>query len=374
MKQPAAKALLLAKREKQLLQRESAVSTGSTLLNLACTDHPDLGFMMGAYYYLVGDSASGKTWLTMSCFAEACLNPAFQDYRLIFDDVEGGALMDVELYFGKEVARRLEPPSTRGGRPVFSTSIESFYYHIFDLLNEGKPFIYVLDSQDALTSGAARKKFVKQKQASEKEEEVAGSYGDGKAKYHSEHIREVLALLRKTKSILIIIGQTRDNLGFGFEKKTRSGGKSLRFYANLEIWTSVMNRIKRSVRGVPRTVGNRCLAEVKKNRVTGKIGKDRSVELPIYYGLGIDDVGSCVDYILAEQHWPKVKVKGQEDEDDDRKKKVYDATELLIQGTRDRIIAHIEQEGLENKVRNIVAKVWAEVEKECQVVRKRRYE
>lgn len=360
------KEILLSKRDK--LTQEGALSTGSTLLNLACSDRADVGFLKGGYYYLVGDSTSGKTWLSLTCFAEACRNPAFKNYRLIFDDVEGGALMDVEHYFGKEVAKKMEPPRKQKGVSVFSDTVESFYYNISDCLDEGRPFIYVLDSQDSLTSKAASKKFKKQKTASETNQEEAGSYGDGKAKYHSEHLRQILAGLRRTKSILIIIGQTRDNLGFGFEKKTRAGGRALRFYAQLEIWTSVGEKIKKWVREKDRTIGVNCLAEVKKNRVTGKVGKDRQVKIPIYYDLGIDDVGSCVDFLIEEGHWPRVKPKeGQ------KKKKLYDAKEVLLCGSRASIIAHIEEEGLEQEVRALTEKVWQEIEKESLPQRKRRY-
>lgn len=361
-----AKEILLAKREKLTL--EGALHTGSTLLNLACTDHPDFGFLKGGYYYLVGDSASGKTWLTLSCFAEACRNEAFDKYRLIFDNVEGGALMDIAHYFGKRVAKRMEAPKQRKGKPVFSNTVQDFYYNVQDCLEERVPFIYVLDSQDSLTSDSAAKKFKTQKRAAEESQEAAGSYGDGKAKYHSEHLRQILAGIRRSKSILIIIGQTRDNLGFGFEKKTRSGGRALRFYANLEIWTSVEKQIKKKVRDKKRTIGVNCLAEIRKNRVTGKVGKDRMVQIPIYYDLGIDDVGSCVDFLINEKHWRKTKKEGEGN------RTIYDAAELLIQGSRGEIIAHIEEEELEEKVRELTAQVWQEIENECLPNRKRRYE
>ena len=364
------KAILTKRRDKVLLNGESALSTGSTLLNLACTGHPDLGFLKGGYYYLVGDSTSGKTWLSLTCFAEACCNKAFRNYRLIFDDVENGALMDIEHYFGKAVAQRMEPPATKKGLPAYSDTVESFYYNITDRLKEGEPLIYVLDSQDALTSTAATKKFQQQKKASEESEDSKGSYGDGKAKYHSENLRVVLAGLRKTRSILIIIGQTRDNLGFGFDPKTRSGGRALRFYANLEIWTSVKEKIRKLVRGRERTIGVRCLAQIRKNRVTGKIGKDRMVELPIYYDLGIDDLGSCVDFLIAEKHWPKVKQEGEEAKS---KKKIYDATDLMFTGTREKIVRYTEVEDLEPKVREITTQVWKGIEDECRPNRKRRY-
>jgi hypothetical protein len=364
MSDASIKAALLVKRERPVLSREGALSTGSTLLNLACTDHPDFGFMAGGYYFLVGDSMSGKTWTSLTCFAEAVRHPVFKNYRLIFDDVEGGALMDIGYYFGKAVAAKMEAPAyVKGKVPVYSDTVESFYYHIHDILKAGKPFIYVLDSQDSLTSESSSKKFGVQKKASETNEEAAGSFGDGKAKYHSEHLRHILAGLRKTKSILIIIGQTRDNLGMGFDKKTRSGGKALRFYANLEIWTSSGGKILKTVRDKERTIGVKCLAEVRKNRVTGKVGKDRTVQVPIYYGLGIDDVGSCVDYLVSEKHWKRL-------ED----KKVIDAPDLLFQGSRRQLITYIEEEGLEKKIRALTGKVWVMVEEECEPQRKRRYE
>lgn len=370
------KDILLAKRTKPILSAEGALSTGSTLLNLACTSHPYYGFLKGGYYYIVGDSTSGKTWLALTCFAEACRNRHFDKYRLIFDDVEGGALMDIEHYFGKQVKRRMEPPSTRKGLPVYSSTIESFYYHISDIIDDREPFIYVLDSQDALESLAAEKKFRQQKKASEEGEEAKGSFGDGKAKIHSEKLRHVLGQVRKMNSILIITGQTRDNPNsFGYaDKKTRSGGKALRFYANIEIWTSVGHKLKKRVRGVPRTVGVDCIAEVRKNRVSGKIGKDRAVTIPIYHGLGIDDVGSCVDYLIAEGEWRRVKLKGEE-KPQEKGPSIYSAPDLLLKGTRGELIRAIEEDDLEGKVRAAAAKLWNDIEAECAPSnRKKRYE
>lgn len=354
---------LTAKRERAPLNTTTAISTGSTLLNLCCTDDPRFGFKKGSYYFLVGDSTSGKTWLSMTCLAEASLNPAFDDYRFIFDDVEGGAQMNIERYFGKRVAARLEAPQMENGEPVNSDTIEDFYFNITDAIEAGKPFIYVLDSQDSLSSSSSMKKFEEHKEASRKGKDSAGSYGDGKAKYHSENIRHVLSGLRKTKSILIIIGQTRDNLGFGFEKKTRSGGKSLKFYATLELWSSVAGKIKKTVRGKDRTIGIRCEVEVRKNRVTGKTGKDRSIQMPIYYDLGIDDIGACVDFLVTEKHWVKPS-----------KGTVITATDFKLKCTRPKLIAYIEKNNLETRLRKIVGRVWREIEEECKTERKHRYE
>ena len=342
------------------LRIKGALSTGSTLLNLACSEDPNTGFLRGGYYYLVGDSQSGKTWFALSCLAEAARNPMFDRWRLIYDDVEGGALMDKQRYFGNALASRLEPPSVRNGKFRNSASIEEFYYNVWDAIEQKRRFIYVLDSQDALTSSSMDDKFRKQRNAAMRDREVAGSFGDGKAKYHSEHLRQVLSSLRKSGSILLVIGQTRDNIGWGFEKKTYSGGRALRFYANLEIWTAVEEKIRKKVRGRDRTVGVLIRAEVKKNRLTGKIGRDRAVSIPIYYGLGIDDVGSCVDFLVDEKHWRD-------------KKGIIDASELLIKGSREEIIRSIEEDDQEDKVKGLAASLWRQIENDCAPNRKARY-
>ena len=111
MKTKDVKKMLLQKRKKETLTAKDFLSTGSTLLNLACTGFPDRGFAKGHYYFVVGDSISGKTFLVLTCLAEASINPNFKDYRFIYDSGEDGALMNIERFFGKGVASRLEMPS-----------------------------------------------------------------------------------------------------------------------------------------------------------------------------------------------------------------------------------------------------------------------
>lgn len=359
----------LSKRSSQpAIRAEDMLSTGSTLLNVACSGRGVGGFIKGKYYFLVGDSTSGKTWLALTCGAEAANNPEFSKYDVIYDNVEDGALMDLSHYFGSKFAERVRAPAyAEDDAPIYSSTVESFYYHLDNAVQRAKkrnrPFIYVLDSQDALTSSAADDKFHEQKDAYEKGKDAAGSYGDGKAKVHSENIRRALIGIRDTESILIVIGQTRDNLGMGMEKKTRSGGRSLRFYATLEIWTSVKEKIRKTVRGEPKTIGVIVEAKIKKNRITGK---DRTVQIPIYHSFGIDDVGSCVDFLIDNLHWKPVKKKGEDS-------KSYDARELDFEGTREAIIRHVEENNLEPELRATVEDVWIEIEKACAIERKPRY-
>ena len=139
-------------------------------------------------------------------------NKEFKDFRLIYDNVEDGMLMDVERLFGEATADRIEPPALdEDGEACHSETIEQFYYNLDDAFDEDEPFIYVLDSMDGLDTEDDQDKFAAQKKAHRKGTNTAGSYGMAKAKKNSVGLRQVAARLRETGCILIIISQTRDN-------------------------------------------------------------------------------------------------------------------------------------------------------------------
>ncbi len=363
MKTEDVKRILRKKHKREKLTNSDFLSTGSTLLNLALTSKPNCGFVKGKYHLIVGDSTSGKTFLSLTCLAEASNNPQFKKYRFIYDNAEDGALMDIEKFFGSKVAARMKPPrKLKDGTPIYSTKIEEFYYHIDDLIQKGKPFIYILDSMDSLSSKAEKKKFKQHKDAYRKNKKVPGSYGDGKAIQNSAGIRQLLTPLRKSESILIIISQTRANFGFGFEKKSRSGGNALLFYATWEIWSSIRNKISKTIQGKKRQLGVLCRIKIKKNRITGR---ERTVDIPIYHSFGIDDIGSCVDFLIEEGHWKKKKTK---------KAKGYYAKEFGFIGSKESIVKRIESESMETDLRDLVGEVWNNIEDACAIKRKKRYE
>jgi len=355
MKTEDIKKALRRKRKEEKLTAKDFLSTGSTLLNLACTGHPDRGFAKGRYYFIVGDSISGKTWLSLTCLAEAAINPNFKNHRFIYDNGEDGALMDIERFFGKGVADRMEPPEHG-----YSFTIEEFYFNVDDALKKGKPFIYIVDSMDSLSSDSEAEKFDKTKKAHREDKDSKGSYGDGKAKVNSSMLRRVIGRpLLESGSILIIINQTRDNIGaLPFQsKKTRSGGHALHFYACLEMWSSVVGKIQKTVNGKKRQLGVESNIKIKKNRITGR---DRTVTIPIYHSFGIDDIGSCIDYLIDEGHW--------------KRGKEINAKGLGIKGSRNQIIRRIEKEGLEKDLHELVSEVWNSIEEACVIKRKKRYE
>jgi len=343
------------------------LSTGSAMLNLACSGRVSGGWPKGYYIYFIGDSDSGKTFFTMTGFAEAAINPRFNNYRLIYDPGEYGAQMDLKKYFGEAAAKRIEPPAkTKEGADRPSESVEEFYYNLDDALTAaakpgGRPFIYVLDSMDALSSKAEAKKFAEKKKAHQSDKKTPGDYGDGKAKVNSAGLRRVLTPLQETGSILVIINQTRDNPAAGqFESsKTHSGGHALTFYSSITLWSSPGKVLKKKVRGKDRQIGRQVRIDVKRSRLTGK---QRSVTVPIYYSYGIDDIGSCVSYLADEGHWPR------------NKDGVINAeADFGIKGFVSVVVKKIEDDGKERELRRLVQKVWNEVEAALVLDRKKRY-
>ena len=348
------------------IKKEDYLSTGSTLLNLACSGMPDCGLAKGLYFWMVGDSSSGKTFLMLTCLAEAARNPNWSNYDLIFDDVEGGALMDMEKFFGKKMASRVLPPKRdTAGLPIYSDSAEDFYFGLDNRLNaveagKAKPFLYLLDSMDALTTKYEGAKFDEKKKADKTGKKPPGEYGDGKAKINSTWIRTVVRRLRDTRCTLIILSQTRDNIGGGMfdPKSTSAGGRALKFYATWQLWSSPGQSITKVVNGQKRQLGMTSRISIKKNRLTGK---EWTVEVPIYHSYGIDDIGSCFDFLVKEKAWSET--------DGALKAPLFD-----FSGKREALIKKIETECLHLDLIEEVTDVWRSIEEACQVSRKARYE
>lgn len=332
---------------------ENYLSTGITLVNLALSGRHDGGVAKGTYVYFVGDSSSAKTWMCMNLMAEATLNSQFKDYQLVFDNAENGALMNIERYFGSRLAQRMSSP--QGGN---SETTEEFYYHLDDALKQG-PCLYILDSMDSLDTKDDLEKYEQVKEAHRTGMEVSGSFGMAQAKINSRNIKRFVSRLRATGSILFVISQTRDKINSPFPMKTRAGGKALKFYSHIEIWTSVKGDIKKTVRGKQRAIGSTILVDVQKNRLTG--WDAYKVEVPFFRSFGLDDIGASVDYLVGEGHWKKPD------------KGPIIAPEFDVKGNREDIIKIIQSEGGEEDLAKLVQTVWQDIEKSCAVERINRY-
>jgi len=344
--------------------KEVYINTGTSMLNLACSDCANKGFLMGTMVNIIGDSSAGKTFLALTILAEFVHNSDFDDYELVYDDAEHRNSFNVSKLFGKKFNSRVVPAFgyDDDNQPINSETLEDFQDSIYDRLDSGKKCVYILDSMDSLDSEDDIDKYEDQMKSRQKKRKglksatVAGSYGMKKAKSNSETLRRICGKISKTNSLLIIISQTRQNIGIGFAEKTRSGGTALKFYASLEIWLAVVEKIKK----LKMQIGVYTRARIKKNSITGKI---RDVDFPIYYDYGVDDVKSCIDYLISTGVF--VKPKG---------KSVINAEPLGVEFTIEKLIRYIEENNLENKLKKICQDTWLDVEDSLKTNRKKRYE
>ncbi len=283
------------KEESRRVDPSQLVPTPCIPFNLECSGHWQGAFQLGTVVNLIGDSHAGKTLFALSIFAECAMDKRFDGYRFIYDDVESANAFDMEYLFGKKCADRVETDEENS-----SDLFEEFSDRFNDALDDDRPCIYILDSADALNTEAAEELEVANRKLREAGKESKGAYGDGKAKLFSAFFKSIKRKLARKKSLLLIISQTRDNIGFGsqFTPKTRSGGKALKFYSFHEIWLAMEKKIKKG----DRTFITNVQAKITKNKLTGRHGVAR---FPILFDYGVDNITSSIEFLIKEKEWSK---------------------------------------------------------------------
>jgi len=358
---PVTKEIYTEKYFMDQIKEKGYIPTGSTMLNLACSNNPFGGYSPGRYTNIIGYSHTGKTILALTTLATMAQDKMFQDYDLYYDDVEVANDFDIEYMFGKKfdkAVKMVNPPSH---------VIEDFFIKILKNIKKGKKFVDVTDSLDALTSEAEILRASNKKRTisneGKKSTKEPGSYKTEKPREISEMLRVIKKAMKELGAHLIIISQTRQNIGFGaqFKPLVRSGGDALHFYCFHEIWLSQRGTEKKK----NRIIGSEVEAKVQKNKITGK---KRTVYFNVYDDFGIDDVGSMVDFLTDEDHWKK-------SENSTVKKPMFVAPEFDLEGTRAKLINYIECENNITQVKVICGKVWNEIEESIKLSdRKRRFE
>lgn len=350
--------------------RSLLVPSGVTMLDLACSNTIYGAFKLGTMVNIIGDKSSGKTMLALSMLAECSRLDRFNDFDFIFDDVEAANAFDMSGMFGKKLASRMQQPSKHGK----SETVKEMESNIIKAIQSKKPFIYVLDSFDALTTDEeidrayARAAGTKEK----------GSMGMQKAKGAHELFRVLCRDLQAANGLLVIISQVKENMDpMSFKKFQRTGGKALDFYAFHHIWLAHVGSIKKGPADRQRTIGHNVRAKVDKNKLNGN---ERDVDYDTYNTYGIDDIGSMVDFMIAERYWKPEKDEKDDDNIQDRKKKkridkqkIIHASDFNIAGTRNQLILHIDENKLDRKLKGIASNAWAEIEESLKLDRKPKY-
>lgn len=330
---------------------EDLVSSGITPVNLRCSGKYQGAFKLGTLVNIIGDSHVGKSILALSILAEAAHDPKFDNYLLIYDDTENANCFDIAEMFGKKLADRIQIYQSR--------YFEEWQDRIDKLNREDQKCIYILDSFDGMKTIKFEKLQEENMKRREKGQEEKESYGDGKAKLMSSFGGRLIDGLQKTKSLCIIVSQTRQNIGMTsmFNPKIRAGGDALKFYASHEIWLAVKKKDKHA-KHKAETIRTQVLAKITKNKLIGRKGE---ADFVVLEGYGIDNISSSLKYMCDSGKWTgtaaSIDTKGFVPENMSRVK----------------LVQKIEDEGLEEKLYQECQKVFDALMQEIKPERKKKY-
>ena len=345
-------------------------NSGNIMLNVACSGKWNGGFGKGKITNIIGDSFVGKTLQVKTLFAELAYDPAYDDYLLIDDEVERGDGMPIAQMFGAKTAERITAPrATAEGELQGSDTVEDFLDSIYKVIKSGKPFVYALDTFDALTDREEKaiiehnikvRDKGREKGTDEDKIKTKESYGTMKVREFNKALRLIKAELQNTESGLIVVSQVRENIGAQmFEPKfKRSGGKALKHYSWHEIWLAKLENIKRGTPPRERVMGAWVQARITKNRTTGKI---RTCDFPVLTDYGVDNLEACIDFLTEEKFWSK---SGQK----------IAVPMLRFEGTKAALIQMLDgKERLQRRMFEAVEKGWAEIEESLKLDRQPKY-
>jgi recombination protein RecA len=237
------------------------VSTGSLQLDKAMGVG---GTAVGKMIEIFGPESSGKSTITLHQMAE--YQKAFPDKKV--------ALFDYEHSFDKNYASAL-------GVDVDNLLIyqpetqESGYDMILGLIEKEIVSCVVIDSQSAATPKAV----------------LQGEMGDStiglQARINSKFCMKVKGLLDIHNCTLFIISQLRDAIGSMGEPTTTTGGKAIKFYADVRWKVWKMNDKVNEL--------NKTTVDVVKNKLASPFGQ---AKMNIVWGEGFDKLGEIIDYAV----------------------------------------------------------------------------
>lgn len=323
------------------------ISSGCDQLDLALSG----GYQISRIINIVGDSSTGKTLIATE-FVASSIAKLGKKLEWFYDMTEERYSFNTKKMYRK-----------RNGSPGFemikpnqesSDTIEDFERNFkskIDKLERDKTLIYILDSFDMLGSEA------EQKRDNKKGEK--GTYNLEKQKELGVFFRTRKKDIKNKNVILIIISQVRVNINVMFGKKYyRTGGKVLDHMASTILWLAEVEKHKMKKRTVGSTI---------KIQVT-KVGNDRPFRecfIDFLFDYGVDNITSniCFLYDLrTELGRLKEKV-------NTTKSIEWDGINYSLKG----LIQYIEENDLEEELKQRCFNKWEEIEESIRSNRKLKY-
>jgi len=313
----------------------TVISTGSTLLDLAISGGRVRGGGLpgGIFVEVFGPSSSGKTVL----LSEIAGNVQRQGGEIMFHDPEARLNTQFALMFGLEIAEKdhLKPDTVT---EVF-TSVRKWQ-------PEKKNVIHGIftDSLAALSTGM------------EMENDDGDPFGGRRAKEFSEGLRKTCRLIADKNYLMVCSNQVRDVIGATqYQAKTKSpGGRALEFYPSLRLQFSGVRKIKlkKTIAGKEqsRIIGVEVNIDVFKSSIWKPF---RSAPVTIIFDYGIDCVLDNLKFIK-----------------ENTTNTVYILNGRHLSNDINKAITIIEDDNLENELKEATINLWEEVEGKFKTNRK----
>lgn len=243
-----------------------AIHSGSFLLNAAIGVG---GYPRGRITEIFGAPSGGKSTMSLCAIAQA--------------QKAGGraAFIDVEHAFSVEYAQSMGVDTDKlyFVQPDYGEQA----LEILERLTATNEYdIIVLDSTAALLPKA------------EMEEEVGKQFMALQARMMSQALRKLTPIVGKTKTVVIFINQTRQNVGVMYGNPTTTpGGEALKFYSSVRL--NVRRLGGSDIKEGKEVLGHVINISVVKNKVAPPL---KNAELTFIYGKGIDTVKDMLEYAL----------------------------------------------------------------------------
>lgn len=305
---------------------------------------------------IVGDSSSGKSFLSGECLAKAFhLFKGEMDW--FYDDVEKGYRFNTKKLYNMDILNGGFLKQTKRSHTI--EDFERNLQYILEKKDPKRPFVYVLDSFDALTTEeeiAYRKKKLKSRTKKEDDDESssnkkeAGSYNLSKQKENHAIFRTRVREIEENNILLIVVSQVKEAIGISFGRKLyRTGGKSLDFYPNIVFWLAEAEKYKKQKRAVGICV-----------KVQGQKTRNdkpfRECYVDLLFDYGIDNVSSNLKFLYD--------LKTDKGKD---KAIVTKGEAVEWEGEKysfDEIIVYIEDNNLEDELKKRTLEKWDQIEAE----------